>query len=138
SYVGFTHWAAAKHHPAALEAIMPQMTAAPGLDVPMEHGVWASFVYPWPFYTLDTAGTDDPVYDDHARWDRLQRTWYSTGQAYRALPKIDGHPNPWFARWLSHPSYDAYWQAMIPYKQQFASIDIPVLTTTGYYDGAQV
>ena len=138
SYVGFVQWATAKHHPAALKAIMPQMTAAPGLDVPMEHGVWASFIYPWPFYTLDNAGTDDAVYNDRARWDRMQRTWYSTGQAYRALPQIDGHPNPWFERWLSHPSYDAYWQAMIPQQRELASIDIPVLTTTGYYDGAQV
>lgn len=43
-----------------------------------------------------------------------------------------------FHRWLAHPTYDAYWQHMIPYKKEFAKITIPVLTTTGYYDGGQV
>ena len=27
---------------------------------------------------------------------------------------------------------------MIPYRGDFARIDIPVLTTTGYYDGGQI
>ena len=30
-------------------------------------------------------------------------------------------------------SYDNYWQKMVPYKQEFADINI-ILTTTGYYD----
>jgi putative CocE/NonD family hydrolase len=61
-----------------------------------------------------------------------------TGQPYRALERIDGRPNPVFRRWLEHPSYDEYWQRLIPYREEFARIDIPVLTTTGYYDGGQV
>jgi uncharacterized protein len=40
-----------------------------------------------------------------------------------------------FARWLAHPRYDGYWQSMIPYQEEFARIDIPVLTTAGYYFG---
>jgi len=44
-----------------------------------------------------------------------------------------GHPDPLFIRWLNHPSYDGFWQKMIPYREQFAKINIPVLTTTGYF-----
>jgi putative CocE/NonD family hydrolase len=68
----------------------------------------------------------------------MNREWYVKGQAYRGLDKIDGTPNPFFDRWLDHPSYDSYWQGMIPYKKEFARIDIPVLTTTGYYDDGQI
>jgi putative CocE/NonD family hydrolase len=38
---------------------------------------------------------------------------------------------------LDHPTYDAYWQSLTPQGREFAHIDIPVLTTTGYFDGAQ-
>jgi len=138
SYEGFTQWAAAKHRPKALKALMPSVTAAPGIDVPMEGNIFQSFVYYWPFYTTNNKTLDDTPYNDRARWWKMNRAWYVGGQAYRSLEKIDGTPNPFFARWLDHPSYDAYWQAMIPYQKEFAGIDIPVLTTTGFYDDAQI
>ena len=69
--------------------------------------------------------------DERADWHGRYRRWYESGKAYRDLDVVDGRPNPVFRRWLDHPSYDAYWQAMIPYKEDFANIDIPVLTTTG-------
>jgi uncharacterized protein len=138
SYEGFTQWAAAKHRPKALKALMPSVTAAPGIDVPMEGNVFQSFVYYWPFYTTTNKTLDDGPYNDRARWWRMNREWYVSGKAYRSLEKIDGTPNPFFSRWLDHPSYDSYWQGMIPYRKEFSRIDIPVLTTTGYYDGAQI
>jgi putative CocE/NonD family hydrolase len=138
SYEGFTQWAAAKHMPKALKALMPSVTAAPGVDVPMEGNVFQSFVYYWPFYTTANKTLDDGPYNDRARWRRMNREWYVNGPAYRTLDKIDGTPNPFFDRWLGHPSYDSYWQSMIPYRQEFARIDIPVLTTTGFYDDAQI
>jgi putative CocE/NonD family hydrolase len=138
SYEGFTQWAAAKHMPKALKALMPSVTAAPGIDVPMEGNVFQSFVYYWPFYTTTNKTLDNGPYNDRARWRRMNREWYVKGPAYRTLDKIDGTPNPFFDRWLDHPGYDSYWQGMIPYRQEFARIDIPVLTTTGFYDDAQI
>jgi len=138
SYNGFTQWAAAKHMPGALKALMPSVTVAPGIDVPMEGNVFQSFVYYWPLYTTTGKALDYGALNDRARWQRLNHDWYVSGRAYRDLDKIDGTPNPVFGRWLDHPSYDAYWQSMIPYREEFARIDIPVLTTTGYYDGGQI
>jgi putative CocE/NonD family hydrolase len=138
SYEGFTQWAAAKHRPKALKALMPSVTAAPGIDVPMEGNVFQSFVYYWPFYTTDNKTLDEEPSNDRARWRRMNREWYRSGRPYRDLAKIDGTPNPFFERWLGHPDYDAYWQAMIPFGREFAAIDLPVLTTTGYYDDAQI
>lgn len=138
SYSGFTQWAAAKHLPPALKALMPSAPGAPGIDTPMEGNVFENFVYQWPIWTTTNKTLDQRDYDDHARWNKLGSIWYSSGQAYRALEKIDGTPNPVFQRWLDHPSYDAYWQSMTAYKEDFAKIDIPVLTITGYYDGGQV
>ena len=135
SYNGFTQWATAKHMPKGLKAIMTGAPAAPGIDVPMEGNVFWNFIYPWTFYTTNAKSSDEATYNDRKRWQKLQHDWYVSGRAYRDLEKIDGTPNPIFDKWISHPSYDSYWQAMIPYKQEFARINIPVLTTLGYYYG---
>lgn len=135
SYEGFTPWAAAKHMPRALKGIMSGAPVAPGLDVPMEGNIFWDFVYPWPFYTTDNKTLDDDTYNQGARWQKLDRDFYTSGRAYRDLDRIDGTPNPLFMTWIAHPSYDAYWQAMIPYQKEFARIDVPVLSTAGYYFG---
>lgn len=138
SYNSFTQWAAAKHRPPALKALMTSASAAPGIDTPMQGNVLMNFMYPWPFYTTNNRTLDDATYGDQARWDALNRKWYADGGAHRDMDRIDGTPNPLFRRWSEHPGYDAYWQAMIPYREEFADIDIPVLATTGYFDGARV
>lgn len=135
SYSGFTQWAAAKHMPKALKAMMPMAPGAPGIDVPMEGNVFMNFVYPWPFYVTDNKTVDDDVYNQHERWSKLYHDWYVSGRAYRDLDRIDGTPNPFFDLWLQHPTYDAYWQSMVPFESEFARIKIPVLTTIGYYGG---
>jgi putative CocE/NonD family hydrolase len=138
SYSGYTQWAALKHRPKALAAIATSATTAPGIDVPMEGGVFLNFIYPWPLYAASNRTLDDARYGDTARWERLDREWYAGGRPYRDLPAIDGSANPIFSEWLLHPAYDAYWQAMTPQGDEFAGIGIPVLVTTGYYDGAQI
>ena len=72
------------------------------------------------------------------KWDSVFNKWYYEGRSYRSIDSIDGRPNKIYQRWLEHPAYDSYWSNMIPQKEQFANINIPVLTITGYYDGEQV
>jgi putative CocE/NonD family hydrolase len=138
SYNGFAAWAAAKHRPPALQAIMDSVTNIPGIDTPMEGSVVTSFSYAWHFYTESNKTLDEAAITDRAHWRDLFRKWYLTGAAYRALDEIDGKPNPQWDRMMDHPDYDAFWQAMVPFAGEFAKIDIPVLTTTGYFDGGQI
>ena len=135
SYSGGTAWAAAKLMPKALKAIMVGAPVAPGIDVPMEGNVFWNFVYPWPFFTTTQKTDNNELYNDYKRWQKLDNDWYASGRAYRDLDKIDGTPNPWFDKWISHSDYDTYWQGMIPYREEFTKIDIPVLQTVGYYFG---
>lgn len=135
SYEGFTQWAAAKRMPKALKTIMTGAAAAPGIDAPMEGNIVWNFQYPWPFYAASNKTLDTATYNNAARWNKLNRDWYVSGRAYRDLDQIDGTPNPIFDQWISHPAYDAYWQSVIPYRDEFARIDIPVLQTAGYYYG---
>jgi len=50
------------------------------------------------------------------------------------LDRIPGMPSALYRRWQKHTTFDRYWQQMMPYGKDFAHIDIPVLTVTGYYD----
>jgi putative CocE/NonD family hydrolase len=100
--------------------------------------VFQSFSYDWPFYATTGKWLDASTQGDRPHWLALQQKWYVSGAAYRSMDRIDGRPNPMWDRWLRHPSYDAYWQRLIPYKQDFARIRIPVLTTDGYLAGQNV
>ena len=135
SYGGFTTWAATKNRPAALKAIMVGAPEGPAIDTPSENGVVWNFLYPWSLYTTTNKTLDNAAYGDTARWNRLNRTWYLSGRAYRDLDKIDGVPNPYWDRWLSHPTYDDYWRNLAPTPPELAKLDIPVLQTVGYFFG---
>ena len=138
SYNSSTQWGAAKRMPAALKAIATSASNAPGIDTPMWRGVFMNFIYPWPLYTTKTKYLDEAGYAEAARWSALYRAWYVSGRPYREMEKLDREPNPIFAKWLQHPTYDAYWQAFTPQGREFARIDIPVLAITGYFDGGEV
>jgi len=139
SYVGFVQWASLKHkvHP-ALKTIVPSVAAAPGIAEPMENGVYQNFHYPWWHYVTNNKYLDTTLYYNGKRWNDLNMSWYEKGTSYKSLDSLDGLPNERFNTRLLHPTFDAYWQNMLPYKEDFAKIDIPILSTTGYYDGGQI
>lgn len=138
SYSGFAAWAAAKHAHPALKAIAPYVAAIPGVGLPMENNVFLSANYAWPFYVANTRLLDNATYNQRARWDELTENWYRSGRPYRQIDQVDGTPNPWLQRWLAHPDYDSYWQAMVPWGEDYTRITFPVLSITGYYDDGQI
>ena len=137
-YSGFAAWAAAKRMPAALKAIAPSAATAPGIDSPMDGNIFQNSAYRWSLYVTHSGAATDKEYYDDAVWHQLDQKWYGNGNRYRDLGRLYNMPNPIFIRWLNHPSYDRYWQKMVPYREQFARINIPVLTTTGYFAGSEL
>jgi putative ATP-binding cassette transporter len=133
-YSAFAAWAAAQRPERALKAIATASPTVPGITMPDRGNVFLNSSYRWARLIGLTAGLDEEAYDDEAHWSWLNQTWYRSGRPYNQLSQIDGRPNPMFSEWLRHPSYDRYWQRMIPYQRQFAHIDIPILAITGYYD----
>lgn len=137
SYNGFTQWAATKKMHPALKTIVPYVANRPGMGLPMENNVFINPNYEWAFYVGNNKFLDEEVGNDRQRFRNMQDIWWQTGAAYRDLDSIDGTPNKWFQRWISHPAFDDYWQDMAPYKQDFAQIDIPILSVDGYYNDSQ-
>lgn len=135
SYTGFAQWAAAKSLHPALKTIVPSVASFPGYGLPMQNNVFQYNNYAWPFYVMDNRYLDEKTYDD-PRWNTLNQKWFMSGRPYRDIDAIDGTPNPLLQKQLRHPSFDRYWQAMQPYREDYARINIPVLSLTGYYDPA--
>jgi putative CocE/NonD family hydrolase len=100
--------------------------------------VFMSYMLRWIHYVTNSKETDEADFNNEEHWDSTFTKWYVSGKSFRSLDTVEGRPNKIFQRWLMHPSYDNYWQRMVAYKTDFSKINIPVLTTTGYYDADQL
>jgi len=138
SYLGFSQWAAAKKLHPALKTIIPQVAVGIGIDYPMVNNVFMSYMAKWLDYVTVNKTTNDERFSDEDKWKDIYKKWYSSGQAFKKLDSISGNSNEIFQRWLQHPSYDSYWQGMTPDQKEFSKINIPILTTTGYFDDDQI
>ncbi|HDZ04721.1 hypothetical protein LCGC14_0345250 [marine sediment metagenome] len=137
SYNGFTQWASTKKIHPALKTIVPYVANRPGMGLPMENNVFINPNYEWAFYVGNNKFLDTIAGNDRQRSRDMQNKWWEKGLAYKNLDSIDKRPNKWFQKWISHPSFDDYWQKMAPYKEDFAQINIPVLSIDGYYNDSQ-
>ncbi|HCM35569.1 CocE/NonD family hydrolase [Chryseobacterium sp.] len=138
SYLGFSQWAAVKKLHPALKTIVPQVAVGIGIDYPSQNNVFMSYMLRWIQYVTNNKYTDELDFGNATKWDSINTKWYKSGKSFRALDTISGKPSKIFQRWLDHPGYDQYWKKMVPYKEEFAKINIPILTTTGYYDDDQI
>ncbi|SHH03064.1 CocE/NonD family hydrolase [Flavobacterium defluvii] len=137
SYNGFTQWVACKKLHPALKTIVPAVANRPGMGLPMENNIFINPNYEWAFYVGNNKYLDTVTNNNRPRFRGLKFRWWEAGTAYKTLDSIDGEPNRWFQKWIKHPSFDAYWQKMAPYKNDFSQINIPVLAFDGYYNDSQ-
>ena len=138
SYSGFTQWAAAKHLPPALKAIATSAATAPGISAPLEGNIFRNSAYRLSYCATNNKESDEKSCNDDAQWRALDETWYTSGRSYRDFGRVHGKHNRIFQRWLNHPSYDRFWQKLVPYREEFSHIDIPVLTIAGYYADGEI
>ncbi|WP_316635354.1 CocE/NonD family hydrolase [uncultured Flavobacterium sp.] len=138
SYLGFSQWSAVKKVHPALKTIVPLVSVGAGIDFPTQNGVFMTYALRWIHFVANNKLTDLTSFQNSKKWDDIFTQYYKNGSSFRSLDKIEGNPSPLFQRWLDHPAYDAYWQNMTPQKEAFANINIPILSTTGYYDDDQI
>lgn len=138
SYLGFTQWAAIKYYHPALKTIVPQVAVGPGIDYPNPEGIFMSYSLQWIKYVTNNRFTDDIVFNLSKKWDEWKTDYLVNGSAFNRLDSIhNGSTDTIFQRWLQHPARDTFWQRMTPDSKRFSEIDIPILTTTGYFDADQ-
>jgi len=136
SYLGYSQWATAKEFPPHLATIVP--TAAPyiGVDFPMRNNIHYPYLIQWITFTSGRA-SQSKIFSDSAFWSAFYREWHESGRPFRDVDAMLGNPSALFQEWLSHPELDEYWNAYNPTADQYARIQIPILTITGSYDDDQ-
>jgi uncharacterized protein len=135
SYLGFTQWATLKKIHPALKTIVPIASIAPAIDFGMVNGIFEANSVKFINYVTNNKYTDDNSF--RSNWYMKSVRWYTSGIAFNRFDSLESKPMAIFQKWLKHPTYDSYWQHMIPYKKDFAKINIPILSITGYFDGDQ-
>lgn len=137
SYAGFDQWATAKERPPHLATVVPVASVRPGVDFPFSGGIWTSYVMQWLTYTSGRS-VNANLFNESSYWIQRFTAAYTRQASFDTLDAIVGNTTTVFQRWLQHPGYDAFWQSMAPTPDQFAKIDIPLLTITGDYDADQL
>ena len=136
SYLGFSQWAAVKSFHPALKTIVPQVSVGFGVDFPKKNNIYTGYMLYWIKYVTNNKYMDREAFINNRA--KVYEKLYKEGIAFNKLDSLDGKKNPVFQKWLKHPSYDEFWTKRVPYKEEYKKINIPILTTTGYFDADQL
>src|SRR6266404_4392967 len=137
SYAGFDQWATAKEFPPHLATIVPAAAAHPGLDYPSYNNIGMTYDVQW--FTLTSGHTpQDNLFGDQKFWRTKFLDAYKKHLPFKSLDSFVGNPSVNFQRILKHPTADAYYDTMLPTREQFQKIALPILTITGQYDGDEL
>jgi uncharacterized protein len=137
SYAGFDQWATAKEFPPHLATIVPAAAAHPGLDYPSTQNVGLTYDLQWYTFTSGRTGQQN-LFGDQKFWRTKFLDAYKKHIPFKSLDSFIGNPSVNFQRILKHPAIDAYYDAMVPTREQFQKINLPILTITGQYDGDEL
>lgn len=132
SYLGAVQWLAAKEQPPHLKCIVP--TAPSGqyfVEIPYSGGAWnMQWSLTWINSTSARSAQNGLLAD--LDWDEVFK--------HRPLLTMDeamGRKMPLYRKFISHPTEDEYWQDITLTRRDIENIKLPVLTTTGWFDGDQ-
>lgn len=149
SFVGMTQWRTAAQHPPHLSGIAPYVPIYPGWDIPNTNGIpqaWTAVVLG---YTSGRALNPD-LFANSDYWQGKMLEQYA---AYRPFGELDdaigiaqddwgmtdehGQLLSLMKTWLNHVGDEAFNLAAEPKTQDYAQMNFPVLTATGYFDDDQ-
>lgn len=125
SYRGMLQWQALAEDPTVIHAAVPTASVYPGWDFPQPRGIFLSYMAQWLAFVDGRAGNPQWFGDSDLWRGHYDRVW--RGEVpFAELADISGAPRAWFQRWLAHPGYDTFWQALNPTAAQYAAIDRPI------------
>ncbi len=137
SYAGYDQWATAKELPPHLLTIVPAAAAHPGLDFPCTNQVGISYDVQWLTLTSGHTGQGN-LFGDSKFWRSRYLEAYRQHLPFKSLDSFVGNPNANVQKWIAHPAFDQFYDAMVPTTDQFRKITMPILTITGQYDGDEL
>lgn len=126
SYMGWTQWAAAKAKPPHLRAMWTAACAGAFLrQEPFENGILLLPGLAWLHLTSARTFHGARSVD----WRRIYHHL-----PLRSMDEALGRDLPVWREWLAHPRLDQYWSRTALSPDDFASIDIPAVCASGWWD----
>jgi putative CocE/NonD family hydrolase len=132
SYLGTVQWLAAREHPPHLVCIAPTAPAGRYLDeVPYMGG---AFMLNWAIgWINDTSGHTA----QGANAADLDMNEILKHRPLLTVDEVYGRKMPLYREFVQHNMLDDYWKRIQFSEDDFKKLDIPALTTTGWFDGDQ-
>jgi uncharacterized protein len=131
SYMGADQWLAAREKPPHLVCIAP--TSATGRymeEIPSIGGVfYMGWALPW---TLANNGRITDFNTQNLNWTPI-----FNHRPLLTADEVTGTQVPLYRQFLEHPTMDDYWKRIQFTDQDFTSINLPTLTTCGWFDTGQ-
>lgn len=148
SFFGMTQWRTAAQLPPHLAGITPYVPIYPGWDVPNTNGIPQAFTA---VIMGDISGrSHNTEFVDSDYWQQKMLEHYAHYGSFRDLDDaigiaqddwwmIDEHGQKlsFMKEWLNHVGDEAFNLASEPKPEDFARMNFPVLTATGYFDDDQ-
>jgi putative CocE/NonD family hydrolase len=148
SFFGMTQWRTAAQVPPHLAAIAPYVPIYPGWDVPNTNGIpqaWSAVIMG------DVSGrSHNTNFVDSDYWQQKMLAHYAHYRSFRELDDAIGlAQDDWWMSdnhgqrisfmkmWLDHVGDETFNLAAEPKPDDFARMNFPVLTATGYFDDDQ-
>src|SRR5438876_5077897 len=121
-----------------LATIVPVAAAHPPLALAIAiNNVGETYDVQWLTLTSGRAGQQN-LSGDQKFWRSKFLDAYKKHIAFKTLDSFVGNPSANFQRILKHPTAASYYDAMVPAREQFQKITMPILTITGQYDGDEL
>ncbi|MEL7146794.1 MAG: CocE/NonD family hydrolase [Bacteroidota bacterium] len=137
SYRGMVQWMTLKEMPEALKTIVPTASVGPGIDFPKKNGVFYNYMLKWLTFTSGK-GLNLKNFSNDEFWQSKGLKKIKEGLPFKDwdMTALNAR-NPIFQKWIAHPDFDEFWQNLYPQPEHYATLDLPILTITGYFDGDQ-
>ena len=84
--------------------------------------------------TMNIKGETDK---HHFSWSDLYYKKFKEHCSFKNLDKLAGLNSETYQTWIQHPVPDNYWKSMLPTREDYKNIEMPILSITGHYDGDQ-
>jgi uncharacterized protein len=148
SFVGMTQWRTAAQIRPHLSAIAPYVPIYPGWDVPNTNGIPQSWTAVILGYVAGRTLNNDFIASDY--WQKKMLEHYAARAPFATLDEDMGIPqDDWWMTddrgrktsmmkvWLAHVGDKTFNLAAEPKPTDFARMNFPVLTATGFFDDDQ-
>jgi putative CocE/NonD family hydrolase len=129
SYSGTNQWFIAAKKPPSLKCITPTATAGGPFDDPPYQ---KAFLIDW---SLNWMGSSLSLRNNTSHWINYDPKAWLKHKPLNTLDEfVTGRKLPVFRNFLKHPTLDSFWNRVILKPEDYANIDIPSLSFSGWYD----